>query len=328
MNYISLTFPFPFPFPFPFHIFTLQDTERVLEIIVSVAYSLVDAQRISVLVLSDDRKYLSVFESKDAKGLHVLATKGIAGYVASSGEKVNVDDAQNDPRFNGSVDKETSFRTRSILCVPIVCAGSIVGVIQAVNKKMPGHDGDGGMQGKFTSDDERGLEVSEKCENCFFAHLCAKLLFMALPTTELTYSNILVAHCSHLIHRSAQALSLSAGSAIRKAQLFAAATRSNRKSQAILSVVRTRTNGATIPELINTVTDSTYHLLMAERVSVYLVDRAKGEIWICVSKDAGVAGLTLPIGKGIAGTVASTGKTINIKVSERANLLMRGYIHY
>ena len=108
----------------------------------------------------------------------------------------------------------------------------------------------------------------------------------------------------------------------------AAATRSNRKSQAILSVVRTRTNGATIPELINTVTDSTYHLLMAERVSVYLVDRAKWEIWICVSKDAGVAGLTLPIGKGIAGTVASTGKTINIKVSERANLLMRGYIHY
>jgi len=242
----------------------VKDTERVLEIIVSVAYSLVDAQRISVLVLSDDRKTLSVFESKDAKGIHVDASQGIAGYVANSGEKVNVDDCYNDPRFNSAVDKETSFRTQSILCVPIVSAGSIVGVIQAVNKKSPLNSN---LLSKFTKDDERGLE----------------------------------------------ALSLSAGSAIRKAQLFAAATRSNRKSQAILSVVRTRTNGASIPDLINTVTESTYHLLMAERVSVYLVDRVKGEIWICVSKDPGVAGLTLPIGKGIAGTVAETGTTINIR---------------
>ena len=113
--------------------------------------------------------------------------------------------------------------------------------------------------------------------------------------------------------RGLEALSLAAGSAIRKAQLYAAATRSNRKANAILSVVRSRTNGASIPELINTVTESTYNLLLAERVSVYLVDRIKNEIWICVSKDKGVAGLTLPIGKGIAGSVALDGRTINVR---------------
>jgi putative methionine-R-sulfoxide reductase with GAF domain len=77
--------------------------------------------------------------------------------------------------------------------------------------------------------------------------------------------------------------------------------------------VRCRTSGASIPDLIKVVTDSTYNLLLAERVSVYLVDRIKGEIWICVSKDKGVAGLTLPIGKGISGQVAKDGKTINLK---------------
>ena len=78
-------------------------------------------------------------------------------------------------------------------------------------------------------------------------------------------------------------------------------------------MVRCRTSGASIPDLINVVTDSTYNLLLAERVSVYLVDRTKSEIWICVSKDKGVAGLTLPIGKGISGQVAKDGKTINLK---------------
>lgn len=68
------------------------------------------------------------------------------------------------------------------------------------------------------------------------------------------------------------------GSAIRKAQLYASAIRSNRKSAAILSVVRCRTSGASVPDLINVVTKSTYYLLLAERVSVYLVDRIKGEV--------------------------------------------------
>ena len=60
-------------------------------------------------------------------------------------------------------------------------------------------------------------------------------------------------------------------------------------------------------------TRSTYSLLLAERVSVYLVDRIKGEIWICVSKDPSIAGLTLPIGRGISGKVASDGVTLNLK---------------
>ena len=89
--------------------------------------------------------------------------------------------------------------------------------------------------------------------------------------------------------------------------------RSNRKSNAILNVVRCRTSGASIPDLINVVTASTYNLLLAERVSVYIVDRIKGEIWICVSKDPSIAGLTLPIGRGISGQVAKDGKTINVK---------------
>ncbi|GMI12756.1 hypothetical protein TrRE_jg10957 [Triparma retinervis] len=231
----------------------VMDFTRVLGIIVDCAYSIVPADRISVMVLSDDRKSMTVFVSKDVKSLCISSTKGVAGYVATTGLKLNIKDAYEDPRFDSTVDDEVGFKTKSLVCVPILAGGGVVGVIQACNKK-----------GGFDEEDERGLE----------------------------------------------ALSLSAGSAIRKAQLYASAIR---KSNAILNVVRCRTSGASIPDLINVVTRSTYNLLLAERVSVYLVDRIKGEIWICVSKDPSISGLTLPIGRGISGQVAKDGKTINVK---------------
>jgi hypothetical protein len=49
---------------------------------------------------------------------------------------INVADAHLDRRFNSSVDKETGYRTRSILCVPMKdhVTGQINGVLQVVNK--------------------------------------------------------------------------------------------------------------------------------------------------------------------------------------------------
>ena len=43
-----------------------------------------------------------------------------------------------DPRFNQNVDSKTGYRTRSILCCPIIDQdGSVLGVAQAINKVCP-----------------------------------------------------------------------------------------------------------------------------------------------------------------------------------------------
>lgn len=56
---------------------------------------------------------------------------GIAGHVARTGETINIEDAHKDPRFNPTVDKNTGYRTRSLLCVPMIDAkGEIIGVVQ------------------------------------------------------------------------------------------------------------------------------------------------------------------------------------------------------
>ena len=74
---------------------------------------------------------------------------GVAGHVFQSSEGLIIHDAYKDGRFNRSVDEQTGFRTRSILCVPVrTVNGEVIGVSQALNKK----------KGRFTQDDLELLE--------------------------------------------------------------------------------------------------------------------------------------------------------------------------
>lgn len=73
---------------------------------------------------------------------------GIAGRVFTAGETINIADAYADPRFNPELDQRTGYRTRSILCMPVINrSGEIIGVTQVLNKK----------HGPFTPIDERLL---------------------------------------------------------------------------------------------------------------------------------------------------------------------------
>jgi hypothetical protein len=61
--------------------------------------------------------------------------KGVSGYVAQTGNALNIRDAYHDNRFDPSFDKKTGYRTRTILAVPIINnKGEVEGVVQAINK--------------------------------------------------------------------------------------------------------------------------------------------------------------------------------------------------
>ena len=71
---------------------------------------------------------------------------GIAGHVAKTGEVINLTDAYEDERFNPAIDKETGYRTISMLTMPMRDPERrTVGVIQLLNKA------DGGV---FNREDE------------------------------------------------------------------------------------------------------------------------------------------------------------------------------
>ena len=112
-----------------------REIDVVIQRIVDIGYKALDSERVSVMLRSKDKEKLIVTESKDLKGFEIDARKGISGFVVSSGQSVNIEDASSDLRFNPSLDKELGFKTKSILCVPIfVTNGEIVGCISAINK--------------------------------------------------------------------------------------------------------------------------------------------------------------------------------------------------
>lgn len=125
--------------------------------IMNFAQRLVDADRASLFLVDSKNKelYATIFdvgienkhagdntesESEESVKAHTsreirfpLGT-GIAGQVAMTGEVLNITDAYSDERFNRTVDQLTGYRTQTILCMPIYIRGSIIGVVQMVNK--------------------------------------------------------------------------------------------------------------------------------------------------------------------------------------------------
>ena len=89
--------------------------------------------------------FFDVVTGKKAEKLKRIRLKkgaGIAGWVAEHGESLIVNDVASDPRFFSKADKVTNFKTRNIICTPVVCQGNIIGVLEGVNKK--GGDFDAG----------------------------------------------------------------------------------------------------------------------------------------------------------------------------------------
>ncbi|CAH0545707.1 unnamed protein product [Brassicogethes aeneus] len=97
-------------------------------------------------VAGDTEEFLRVHTSKEIR--FPLGT-GIAGQVAMTGEVLNIKDAYADTRFNRTVDQLTGYQTKTILCMPIFIRGSVIGVVQMVNKHV----------GCFTSEDVDAFEM-------------------------------------------------------------------------------------------------------------------------------------------------------------------------
>ncbi len=122
----------------------------LLKKIVGVISGLLEADR-STVFLNDKKTnelYSFLAQGLDTQEIRFPSHLGIAGTVFTSGETMNIPDAYADARFNQNIDKQTGYRTRTILCMPIRNReGTKLGVTQVVNKN----------SGPFTKADERKL---------------------------------------------------------------------------------------------------------------------------------------------------------------------------
>ncbi|MGD0305684.1 MAG: GAF domain-containing SpoIIE family protein phosphatase [Candidatus Acidiferrales bacterium] len=114
------------------------DLAELLNIILQLTTRHTGAERGTVFLVDRDAGEIwsLVGLGLDQHEIRLPITKGIAGWVATHGETVNLEDAYNDPRFEPEVDLRLGFRTKSLLCLPIRSKNDeVIGVLQLLNKK-------------------------------------------------------------------------------------------------------------------------------------------------------------------------------------------------
>ncbi len=116
---------------------TLLDTDKILETLMRLAYEQIRPEAISIALAQPDGSMLFKAASGGAGdkiiGLRVPKGKGLVGWVAQQGEPVWVPDVASDPRFYGSVDKQTGFSTQAIYALPVRMGDEVVAVLEMVN---------------------------------------------------------------------------------------------------------------------------------------------------------------------------------------------------
>ena len=99
----------------------------------------VPSQAASLLLIDPSGRGLAFSASRQLEaglvdGLRMPADAGIAGWVARHRTPLLLDDATADPRWHRAIEEHTSFRPRSMLCVPLVSKDVLLGVIQVMNR--------------------------------------------------------------------------------------------------------------------------------------------------------------------------------------------------
>ena len=126
------------------HVVTQQivSEENLFGLLDKILYSalrVLNTEDGSLLLLDEDTNELAfVLVHGDIRnklrGYRISGSEGIAGWVATNRKPLIVNNPHQDWRFSQQVDTTFGFRTRSIVCVPMVAGGKLVGVIELLNK--------------------------------------------------------------------------------------------------------------------------------------------------------------------------------------------------
>jgi diguanylate cyclase (GGDEF)-like protein len=116
------------------------EIDEVLALIMKNVSGLLDAEGWSLLLLDRERKELVFKEvigekKNELKGTRMPIDKGVVGWTVKNRKPAIVTNPYKDKRFFQNIDKQTGLKTGTILSVPLLSKGKILGIIEAINKK-------------------------------------------------------------------------------------------------------------------------------------------------------------------------------------------------
>ncbi len=126
----------------------LRDYDSIIMTLANMGRALTGGDRCSVWVVSEDRKTIWTKVAHGIEGIKIPIDSGIVGDAIVSGKRIIIDDVYKDPRFNAEIDKQTGYRTKSMMVIPMYdYSDTIIGAFQVINHR-----------GKETNFDKRDLE--------------------------------------------------------------------------------------------------------------------------------------------------------------------------
>lgn len=112
------------------------DLDTMLAEVVDASRRILNADRGTVFLYDSDANELVVRVGTGLEQIRIPADKGIVGESAQTRTLINVPDCYSDDRFNRDIDKQSGYRSRCMLTIPLVgYEDTLVGVLQILNKK-------------------------------------------------------------------------------------------------------------------------------------------------------------------------------------------------
>ena len=140
----------------------ISTMEEAIDGIVKILYSVLDADRVSVFFVDQNRGEVFSLVSLDNQGYSLPIGHGIIGSVAKTGCYLNIPDAYSDSRFNSESDVKLGYTTKSILCMPVKnIDGATVAVISCLNKRINKNEAFIEEHDCFTAFSDDDIEVLE-----------------------------------------------------------------------------------------------------------------------------------------------------------------------
>jgi len=123
---------------------TAPDLESFLQTVISEASEMTDSELASILEYdkaADELRFLSMqwFDRDLLRPMGVPLDGSAAGWVYRKGQPLIIQDAKVDQRHFKTVDRVTRHDTHSLVAVPLIVRGEVIGVLEALNKKDDAH---------------------------------------------------------------------------------------------------------------------------------------------------------------------------------------------
>ena len=116
------------------------ELDALLKKIVDAAANLCAAEAASILLYDKVKEQLyfqatSNLEAPVMRGLIVPIDSSVAGWVLTRKQSVIIPDVSEDPRHFMEIAKATNISTKSLLGIPLVTQGKVIGVLELINKQ-------------------------------------------------------------------------------------------------------------------------------------------------------------------------------------------------